>query len=108
MSLEDRQGLLTVNARITSKVFNVTDTNYLITLEALSDNDAVVSGLFYPDGDTVHASREAGQIRLYYAGLRFTKLDAPGCCGREANSFTAKTPSSSPCAKASGDRPREP
>lgn len=80
MKLEDRNGLLTVNAKITSKVFNVTDTEYLITLEAVSDNDAVIAGLFYPDGDTVHATREDGRIRLYYAGLRFTKLDAPGCC----------------------------
>jgi CubicO group peptidase (beta-lactamase class C family) len=80
MSLEDRGGLLTVNAKITSKVFDVTDTDYLITLQSISNDDAVISGLFYPDGDTVHASREEGKIRLYYAGLRFTKTDPPGCC----------------------------
>jgi CubicO group peptidase (beta-lactamase class C family) len=80
MSLEDRAGILTVNARITSKVFDVTDTDYLITLQSISNDDAVISGLFYPDGDTVHASREGGRIRLYYAGLRFTKTDPPGCC----------------------------
>lgn len=83
MKLEDRDGLLTVNAKITSKVFNVKDTDYLITLESISNTDAVVAGLFYPDGDTVHASRENGRIHLYYAGLRFTKLDAPGCCSRD-------------------------
>jgi len=83
MTLEDRGGLLTVNAKITSKIFDITDTNYLITLESISDEDAVISGLFYPDGDTVHASREDGHIRLYYAGLRFTKMDAPGCCLKE-------------------------
>lgn len=80
MRLEDREGLLTVDAKITSKVFNVKDTDYLITLESISNSDAVVAGLFYPDGDTVHASRVDGQIHLYYAGLKFTKLDAPGCC----------------------------
>ncbi len=37
MTLEDRGGLLTVNARITSKVFDITDTDYLITLESISD-----------------------------------------------------------------------
>ncbi len=80
MSLEDREGLLTVNAKITSKVFDITDTDYLITLQSISNDDAVISGLFYPDGDTVHASKEDGKIRLYYAGLRFTKTDPPGCC----------------------------
>jgi hypothetical protein len=51
--------------------------NYLIILESISDSDAVVSGLFYPDGDTVHASRQDGQTRLYDAGLRFIKMDNP-------------------------------
>jgi CubicO group peptidase (beta-lactamase class C family) len=76
MSLEDRGGILTVKAKITSKVFDITDTDYLITLESISDDDAVISGLFYPDGDTVHASRVNGHIQLYYAGLRFTKTDS--------------------------------
>ncbi len=77
MSLEDRGGLLTVKAKITSKIFSVTNTDYLITLESISDRDAIISGLFYPDGDTVHSSREGGKIRLYYAGLRFTRIEDP-------------------------------
>jgi CubicO group peptidase (beta-lactamase class C family) len=78
MTLEEKDGLLTFNARITSRVFDVTDTAYRIALEPLSDDDAVVSGLVYPDGDTVHLSRKDGQVHLYYAGLRFTKLETPG------------------------------
>jgi hypothetical protein len=80
MTLENRGGILTVKAKITSKVFDITATDYLISLESISNEDAVISGLFYPDGDTVHASRENGQIKLYYAGLRFSKIDPPGCC----------------------------
>jgi hypothetical protein len=83
MELQDRDGLLTVKAKITSKIFNIEDTDYLITLEAISDHDAIVAGVFYPDGDTVHVTREDGQVRLYYAGLRFTKLDPLGCCSEE-------------------------
>ncbi|HUO58371.1 MAG TPA: serine hydrolase domain-containing protein [bacterium] len=75
MTLEAKGGLLTFNARISSKVFNVTDTDYQINLEPISDEDAIVSGLVSPDGDTVHLYRQDGQVRIYYAGLRFTKVE---------------------------------
>jgi CubicO group peptidase (beta-lactamase class C family) len=88
MTLEEKDGFLTFNARITSSVFNVTDTDYRIALEPISDNNAVVSGLVSPDGDTVHLSRENGKIRLYYAGLRFTKTDAPS--GSHRNELVSK------------------
>jgi len=73
MTLEEKDGFLTFNAKITSKVFNATDTDYKIALEPVSNDSAVVSGLVSSDGDTVHVSREGGQVRLYYAGLRFTQ-----------------------------------
>jgi CubicO group peptidase (beta-lactamase class C family) len=80
MTLEEKDGLLTVNAKVTCRVFYVKDVDYKIAVEPISDEDLVVMGLFYPNGDTIHATRENGQIRLYYAGLRFTKTDNPGKC----------------------------
>jgi hypothetical protein len=75
MSLENVKGLLTVKGKINIKPFDFKTDHFTAGLIPVSDDDAVVAGLFWADGGTVHAVRENGKIRLVSSGYSFTKQE---------------------------------
>jgi CubicO group peptidase (beta-lactamase class C family) len=72
LRLEEREGFLTVESTISSKLFDVKDQEFKVALLPLSDRDAVVPGLFYWDGGTLHA-QEDDPTRIFYSGYWFKK-----------------------------------
>jgi CubicO group peptidase (beta-lactamase class C family) len=72
LRLEEREGFLTVESTISSKLFDVKDQEFKVALLPLSDEDAVVPGLFYWDGETLHA-QEDNPTRIFYSGYWFRK-----------------------------------
>jgi hypothetical protein len=48
-----------------------------VAILPLSDEDAVVPGLFYGDGGTLHAEEDEVDTRIYYSGYWFKKKQAP-------------------------------
>jgi CubicO group peptidase (beta-lactamase class C family) len=72
ISLGEKEGFLTVTLKVSFKPFDVKDQEFKVALLPLSDEDAVIPGLFYGDGGTLHVG-EDGPTRVYYSGYWFTK-----------------------------------
>ncbi len=73
ITLLERDGFLSVDMKITFKAFDVHNETYKVAILPLSEEDAVVPGLFYGDGGTLHAVDQEGQTRVYYSGYWFSK-----------------------------------
>ena len=77
ISLEIRNGLLTAVSKLEIKPFEFKADHLASGLLPVSDNDAVIAGLFYGDGGTLHALDEDGQTHIFYSGYGFTKKAVP-------------------------------
>jgi hypothetical protein len=76
LRLEEREGFLTVESRVSSKLFGVKDQEFKVALLPLGDEDAVVPGLFYWDGGTLHVEGD-DPTRIFYSGYWFKKKASP-------------------------------
>ncbi len=72
-ALLERDGFLSVDMRVSFETFDIRDVEYKVAILPLSDEDAVVPGLFYGDGGTLHAEEQDGQTRVFYSGYWFDK-----------------------------------
>jgi len=77
ISLQVKDGLLTVVSKLNIKPFDFKEDHLSTGLLPISDVDAVIAGLFWGDGGTLHAVEEDGLTRIYYSGLWFTKKEEP-------------------------------
>ncbi len=73
VSLTQKDGFLTAMMKVSFPAFDISDREYNVALEPISDEDAVEPGLFYEDGGTLHAVEDGGATRLYYSGYWFRK-----------------------------------
>jgi CubicO group peptidase (beta-lactamase class C family) len=73
VSLTEKDGFLTVVMKVSFPAFDIKNREYKVALQPLSDEDAVVPGLFYGDGGTLHAEEKDGATRIYYSGYSFLK-----------------------------------
>ena len=76
ISLGEKEGFLTVTLKVSFKAFDMKDQEFKVALLPLSDQDAVIPGLFYGDGGTLHIG-EDDPIRVYYSGYWFAKKASP-------------------------------
>lgn len=74
IQLTEKAGFLTVDLKVSFKALGIKDMEFKVALLALSDEDAMIPGLFYGDGGTLHA--EEGTARVYYSGYWFKKVPA--------------------------------
>ncbi len=79
ISLEQRGDFLTFVMKLSLKALDIKDKDYKVAILPQSDEDAIVPGLFYGDGGTLHAVEEDGDTRIFYGGywLRKKRLPAP-------------------------------
>lgn len=70
ISLGEKEGFLTVTLKVSFKAFDLKDQEFKVALMPLSDEDAVIPGLFYGDGGTLHVGEDN---RVYYSGYWFAK-----------------------------------
>lgn len=76
ISLEIRDGLLTAVSKLEIKPFDFKMEHLASGLLPVSKDDAIIAGLFYGDGGTLHAVDEDGQTHIFYSGYGFTKIQA--------------------------------
>ncbi len=76
ISLGEKEGFLTVTLKVSFKAFDLKDQEFKVALLPLSNEDAVIPGLFYGDGGTLHAGQD-NPARVYYSGYWFTKKESP-------------------------------
>jgi CubicO group peptidase (beta-lactamase class C family) len=76
ISLGEREGFLTVTLRASFPAFDIQNREYQVALQPISDEDAIVPGLFYGDEGTLHAVGENGLTRVFYSGYWFRKKSA--------------------------------
>jgi hypothetical protein len=76
ISLIEREGFLTVDLKVSFKLFEIKDQEFKVALLPLSDEDAVIPGLFYGDGETLHVDGQ-DPSRVYYSGYWFKKKEKP-------------------------------
>ena len=78
ISLVVKDDFLTVALKVTLNALGIKDKEFKIALLPQSDEDAVVPGLFYGDGGTLHAVEdEKGDTRIFYSGYWFLKNKTP-------------------------------
>ncbi len=79
ISLVEKEGFLTVDLKVSFKLFDIKDQEFKVALLPLSDEDAVIPGLFYWDGETLHVdeAERDGPTRIYYSGYWFRKKANP-------------------------------
>lgn len=75
ITLGEKEGFLTVDLKVSFPAFDIKDQEFKVALVPLSDEDAVIPGLFYGDGGTIHAGDDG---RAYYSGYWFVKKPGPG------------------------------
>ncbi len=76
ISLGEKEGFLTVTLKVSFKAFDLKEQEFKVALLPLSDEDAVIPGLFYGDGGTLHAVDEE-KTRAFYSGYWFRKKESP-------------------------------
>ena len=77
VGLEKKGDFLTVVMKLSMKALNLKNEEFKVAILPLSEEDAVVPGLFYGDGGTLHAVEEEGDTRIYYSGYWFKKKQVP-------------------------------
>lgn len=78
ISLGEKEGFLTVDMKVSFPAFDIKDREFKIALLPLSDEDALIPGLFYGDGGTLHVEGEGDQERTFYSGYWYKKKAGPG------------------------------
>lgn len=92
VSLLEKDGFLTVEMRLSFPVLGLKDKDFKIALMGVSDEEAVVPGLFYGDGGTLRVLNEGnGGTEVYYSGYRFKRLEAPTPVVRPAATWAPTT-----------------
>jgi len=76
--LGEKEGFLTVDMKVSFPAFDIKDREFKIALLPLSDEDALIPGLFYGDGGTLHVEGEGDQERTFYSGYWYKKKAGPG------------------------------
>jgi CubicO group peptidase (beta-lactamase class C family) len=71
--LSDAKGVLTASVKFDNKPYNVKGYKYDLAFQPLSDDEAIVPGLFLTDGETLRAVEAGGKTKLFYSGYWFTK-----------------------------------
>ncbi len=74
VDLSVKRGVLTASLKFSNKPYDVKNYKYDMAFTPLSENEAVVPGLFLTDGGTLRVTREKGRTRLFYSGYWFTKI----------------------------------
>ncbi len=77
ITLEEKEGFLTVDMKVTNQAFDMKDKEFKVALLPLSDSDAVIPGLFYGDGGTLHVDGD-NPTRVLYSGYWFGKKPDAG------------------------------
>jgi CubicO group peptidase (beta-lactamase class C family) len=77
ISLGERDGFLSVDLKVSLQAFDIHHQEFKVALLPLSDSDAVVPGLFYGDGGTLHTVEEKGKTRVFYSGYWFQRMQTP-------------------------------
>ena len=78
IALVQKQDFLTVVLKVSLDALHIKDQEFKVALLPQSDDDAVVPGLFYGDGGTLHAVEdEEGRPRIFYSGYWFKKKQTP-------------------------------
>ncbi len=77
IKLTEKAGFLTVDLKVSFRALGIRDMEFKVALLSLSDQDAMIPGLFYGDGGTLHAEEdEEGATRVHYSGYWFKKVPA--------------------------------
>ena len=78
IALEQKGEFFRVVLKVSLKALNIKEQEFKIALIPHSDEDAVIPGLFYGDGGTLHALEdEKGDTRIFYSGYWFVKKKKP-------------------------------
>lgn len=77
VSLGEKDGFLAAAMKVSFKAFDVKDRDFKVALLPLSGEDAMVPGLFYGDGGTLHAVEGEDGTRIFYSGYWFKKVVDP-------------------------------
>ena len=75
VSLGEKDGFLTVDMKVSFPAFDIKEQEFKVALVPLSGEDALIPGLFYGDGGTIHVGDDG---RAYYSGYCFVKKPGPG------------------------------
>lgn len=78
ITLEEKEGFLTVDLKVSFPAFDIKDREFKVALLPLSDEEAVIPGLFYGDGGTLHVEDEGEGERVFYSGYWYKKKTGPG------------------------------
>ena len=75
ITLGEKDGFLQVDMKVTFAAFDIKNETFKVAILPLSEEDAMVPGLFYGDGGTLHAAEGEGGTHIYYSGYWFKKKD---------------------------------
>ncbi len=78
VSLGEKEGFLTVDLKVSFPAFDMKNQEFKVALQPLSDQDAVIPGLFYGDGCTLHVARDEKGEKVFYSGYWFRKKPGEG------------------------------
>jgi hypothetical protein len=77
ISLGEKEGFLLIDMKVSFKAFDIKEHEFKVALLPLSDKDAVIPGLFYGDGGTLHVAGD-DPTRVYYSGYWYKKKVSAG------------------------------
>lgn len=78
ISLGEKEGFLAVDLKVSFPAFDIKDREFKIALIPLSDEDALIPGLFYGDGGTLHVVKDGEDEKVFYSGYWYKKKPGPG------------------------------
>ncbi len=78
ISMGEKEGFLTVDIKVSFPAFDLKDREFKVALLPLSDDEALVPGLFYGDGGTLHVENDGEEERVFYSGYWYKKKPGPG------------------------------
>lgn len=78
ITLGEKDGFLAVDMKVSFPAFDIKDREFKIALLPLSDDDALVPGLFYGDGGTLHVMDDGDGEKVFYSGYWYKKKTVPG------------------------------
>jgi CubicO group peptidase (beta-lactamase class C family) len=76
--LEEKEGFLTVDLKVSFPAFDIKDREFKVALLPLSDEEAVIPGLFYGDGGTLRVESDEKGEKVFYSGYWFRKKPGEG------------------------------
>ncbi len=78
ISLGEKEGFLVVDLKVSFPAFDIKNQEFKVALLPLSDEDAVIPGLFYGDGGTLHVAQDEKGEKVFYSGYWFRKKPGAG------------------------------